>query len=502
VKTPYRIPAARLYRALGPLGKKLAKFACVNPGVVLAGGIVRDALAGAVSKDIDIAVEKGSAMAMGKKFADLTGGALVILGKEKLARIHVGEAIADFTPLRAKTLEADLRLRDFTVNSMAVRLPITKISAPKGRDLARFPAGGAELIDPNNGLRDYRARLIRVCGPGCFRDDPVRLWRAIRFASRLTFRIEKGTWTRIKAESRLATKCTPDRLRDELFRLLSLPNASAALKVALSSGVLVETFPEMNPMLRVPSHHAGAIDVMGHTLEAMDHLDKALARPSRVFSREAGEASRHLELELVKGRSRKALLRLALLFHDIAKPETITSEPGGIVHFYEHERRGAEKAGEIMRKRLHMGADEVDAVTRIIRLHLRMGHLASAGEFTDRAVFRFLKAAGDEFFEVLLHAHADRLATHHRKAAPFRDLARTVSRVLVARRKMASRVPRERFLDGNDVMKELGLKPGPQVGEVLRAVEEAVAVGVARNRGEALKVAREALDRSRRQVIS
>jgi tRNA nucleotidyltransferase/poly(A) polymerase len=436
---------------------------------------------------VDIAVEKGSAMAAGKKFADLTGGALVILGKERLARVHVGDAVADFTPLRAKNLEADLRLRDFTVNSMAVRLPFGKF---------------AEIIDPNNGLRDFRSKLVRVCGPGCFRDDPVRLWRAIRFAARLSFRIEGGTRRRIKAESGLAKKCTAERLRDELFRLLSLPKAAPALREALSSGVLLATFPEMKPMLRVPAHDSGTIDVMEHTLEAMEHLDRALARPSGVFSREAGEAGRHLAEELVKGRSRTALLRLALLLHDISKPETVSHEPGGVVHFYEHERKGAEKAGEVMRKRLRMGGDEVDAVTRIIRLHLRMGHLASAGEFTDRAVYRFLKASGGEFFEVLLHAHADRLATHHRKAAPFRLLARTVSRVLAARRQMASRVPRERFLDGNDVMKELGIKPGPQVGEVLRAVEEAVAVGAARNRVEALRVAREALDRSRRQVIS
>ena len=487
MKTPFSIPASRINFALGSLRKPLLEFAKKNPGLVLAGGIVRDALQGVASKDVDIAVEKGSAMAAGRKFADLTGGALVILGKEKLARVHVGDAVADFTPLRAKNLEADLRLRDFTVNSMAVRLPFS---------------GSVPIIDPNNGLRDYRRRLIRICGPSTFRDDPVRLWRAIRFSHRLDFKLEAGTIRRLKAESRLAAKCTPDRFRDELFRLLSLPLVAPALREALSSGLLITTFPEMKPMLRVPSHHAGAIDVMAHTLEAMEHLDRALKRPSTVFSREAGESTRHLAEEPVKGRSRRALLRLALLFHDISKPETISSEPGGVVHFYEHERRGADKAADLMRKRLRMGGDEVEAVSRVIRLHLRMVHLASAGEFSDRAVFRFLKAAGDEFFEVILHAHADRLATHHRKAAPFRELARTVSRVLVARRKMASRVPQERFLDGNDVMKALDLKPGPQVGEVLRAVEEAVAVGAARNRGEALKVAREALDRSRRQVIS
>ena len=487
MKSPLHIPASRIYRALGPLGRVISVFARKNPGLVLAGGIVRDAIQGVASKDIDIAVEKGSAMSAGKRFADMTGGALVVLGREKLARVHVGESMVDFTPLRAKTLEADLRLRDFTVNSMAVRLPF-------GRS--------AEIIDPNNGMRDYRARLVRACGPRAFHDDPVRLWRAVRFASRLSFRIEAGTRRRLKSESRLAIKCTPERLRDELFRLLSLPKSASALREALSSGLLMATFPGMKPMLSVPSHHAGAIDVMEHTLEAMEYLDRALARPALVFTRDGREAASHLGEELVKGRSRAALLRLALLFHDISKPETITSEPGGVVHFYEHERRGADKAGEVMRKRLRMGEDEVEAVTRVIRLHLRMGHLASAGEFTDRAVFRFLKAAGNEFFEVLMHAHADRLATHHRKAAPFRELARTVSRVLAARRKMASRVPRKRYLDGNEVMKELGLKPGPQVGEVLRAVEEAVAVGAARNRGQALRVAREALDRSRRQVIS
>ena len=487
MKSAFFLASTRLRNSLGTLAKPIAVFSAKYPGLVLAGGIVRDAIQGKASKDVDVAVEKGTAAKAGRKFADKTGGALVVLGKEKLARVLVGDAMADFTPLRSKTLIADLKLRDFTINAMAVRLPWGK---------------RAEVIDPTGGLKDLGMGLVRACGPGTFREDPVRLWRALRFSARPGFRLEKATRRKMSLESRLASRCTPERLRDELFRLLSLPNASLALREALSSGILLATFPEMKPMVRVPAHHAGAIDVMGHTLEALAHLDRELARPATVFRREAREALAHLAEEPVKGRSRMALLRLALLLHDIAKPVTVSSEPGGIVHFYEHERKGADLAAEIMHRRLRLGGDEIDAVSRVIRLHLRMGHLASAGDFTDRAVYRFLKAAGSEFFEVILHAHADRLATHHRRAAPFRDLARTVSRVLKARREMARRVPRERLLTGNDVMKELGLKPGPIVGEILRAVEEAVAVGAARNREQAFRAAREALDRSRRQMIS
>jgi len=485
VKAKSYISRARIARVLGKLAPKIRAFGAGNPGLVLAGGVVRDAVMGRASKDVDITVEKGAAMAAGRKFADKSGGALVVLGKERLARVHVGDAVVDFTPLRARTLDGDLKLRDFTVNALAVRLPW---------------GSRVEVLDPTGGLADIRSRVVRACGPRSFRDDPVRLWRAHRVAAQLGFRLEPSTRRLLRAESRLARRCTAERLRDELFRLLSLPNATAALRAALESGVLLATFPELVPLRRVPAHGSGAMDVLAHTLEALGHLERTVRGLAAAFPREAVEARKHLAEEPVKGRSRLALLKFAVLLHDISKPETYSSGEKGVVHFYGHETGGAARAETLMRRRLRLGWDEIAIVKRVITTHLRLGHLAVAGEFSDRAVFRLLKATGSEFIENLLHAHADRLATHHHKAAPARDVHRTVSRVLALRRKIASRVPRKRLLTGHDIMAEFRLKPGPLVGELLKAVEEAVALGDARTRGEALQAAKKHLQKHRQET--
>jgi len=196
-----------------------------------------------------------------------------------------------------------------------------------------------------------------------------------------------------------------------------------------------------------------------------------------------------------------ALLRLALLLHDIAKPLTI-SKKGGEVHFFEHEHKGARLAAEIMRRRLKCAESEVAIVARLIELHLRPGYLAArAGEVTDKAAWRLLRDAGEEVFELFLHAQADRMATHHGFGVTAPRQRAVVRHMLAVRRAARERTPAQRYVTGHDLMKELGLKPGPVVGVLLKAVEEAVALGKAGSREEALGVARRALDREKRGMV-
>ncbi len=478
------LPGAKLDRALGALAAPLKRFGARQRGLWLAGGPVRDALRGRPVLDADIAVAEGSVDVLGKRFADETGGAPFALGgtgrAARLLRVVVGPAHVDFTPLRARTLEDDLRARDFTINALAVALPY-------GRE--------AVLLDPTGGADDLRRRRLRLCAPGAFKADPVRLWRACRIAAELRLRLDAGTARRLRTDARLARRCTPERLRDELFKLLGCGRAADALRLARRTGVLAAGLPELMPMERVRPRGGTPIRVLDHTFEAMDHLERRLRR---IFGARAGEdaaLAARLRGEPVAGRPRHVLLRLALLLHDIAKPATVSRTKDGRIHFFDHERLGARAAGDLMRRRLRCAESEIVLVSRLILLHLRPGYLASGPNLSARAAFRLWRDAGDALDELLLHAEADRAATHHGMQPTAARHRVMTARLLGVRRAAEARTAGPRLLTGHEVMKAFGLKPGPTVGAALRAAEEAVALGKARTRAEALQAARRALDR-------
>jgi len=298
---------------------------------------------------------------------------------------------------------------------------------------------------------------------------------------------------RLRSDARLAGGAPPERLRDELFKLLSLSRSAAALRAAVDSGVLFATFPGLIPMRKVRPPAAGVIDVLDHTLEALEHAEKLLERADSLYPGE--DIAGHLALEPVKGRPRLVLLKLAVLLHDVSKPETVSRDKRGNVHFYTHEMIGAGRAAELMRRRLRCAGVEADIVARVIRHHLRPGYLAVTGGPTDRAAYRFVRDAGDELYELVVHAMADRQATHRSKYLTAAQQRRGILKLLEFRRAMLARVPRVRLVTGHDLMREFGLEPGPVVGELLRLVEEGVALGRLKSKASAIKAARSALGR-------
>ncbi len=473
------IAGNRLTRALGSLAGPLNRFAARRPGIWLAGGAVRDALLGRKVLDADLVVMKGSVLAAAREFVELVKGDLVVLGAKEdseklpLVRVLARGAQADFTPPRARPIQADLMGRDFTVNAMAVELPW---------------GGRAAIQDPAGGFKDLKAGILRMCRPDAFARDPVRLWRAHREAAELKLRVEAKTARRLKLDARRAAACTPERLRDELFKLLKGGKAPAALKEAAKSGVLGATFPEIGRMAAVRVRGIPAIRVLEHTLEAMEHLERGL----RALK---GELAAHMRLELVPGRPRHVLVRLAALLHDLGKPETVSRDEEGNVHFFGHDKLGGKMSAELMRKRLKCAESEISAVGRAVSHHLRLGYLASTGELSDRAVYRFLRDAGEELFELIVLGRADRLATHHYRAVSARRQEAAISRILAVRRAIRGRERRPRLLNGHDILREFDLKPGPIVGKLLRAAEEAQALGRVRTREQALSAARRELDR-------
>jgi tRNA nucleotidyltransferase/poly(A) polymerase len=350
-------------------------------------------------------------------------------------------------------------------------------------------------------MKDLREKKLRACSKNSFREDPIRLWRAHRQAVQLGLTIDPGTAKLIKRDARLVAKAGGERLRDELFKLLAAPGAARALAAARVSGVLLASLPELKPMQAVRLKGIKPIDVLAHTLDAIAQLEPVIKALPRSSPLDHAEIAAHLMEELVPGRPRRALLGLAVLLHDIAKPATASLNEEGDVHFFQHESVGAKAATALMRKTLKCAEAEVAAVARLITLHLRPGYLASQQQASDKAAYRLIRDAGEEVLELVVHAQADRLATRHGLKITARRHRAMVDRILGLRRAMRDRQPAVKYLDGHTLMQALKLKPGPVVGELLRAVDEAVALGRVKDREGALGVARKALDLQRKRVI-
>jgi len=498
--------------------------------VWLVGGAVRDQLLERPVHDWDFCVDR-DALGLARAVADELGGAYFPLDAERgagrviLAAAEQPRQALDFAALRGSDLEADLTVRDFTVNALAL------------------DDAGA-LIDPTGGQGDLAARRVRATGERAFQDDPVRLLRAVRMEAELGFQIEPQTAEWMRRDAPLLARPSAERVRDEFVRLLALPGAAAHLYRLDELGFLSSVVPEIEPLKGVTQSPPHRFDVWHHTLLVLDALEGVIAAvtgaspaftealtpvsgascaqsaslPSppaqgpgtahqavsadippaawdelaRTLGQFATDVRAHLTVELSSGRDRTLLLKLAALLHDVGKPQTCSQDEDGRIHFYNHEPVGARIAADRLQA-LRFSRDEIDRAWVIIGQHLRPAHLARAGRVTGRAIYRYFRATGCGGVDVVLLALADHLATW----GPNLDEECWVQRLEVAETLLThwfehheETVSPPPLLTGDDLMAELDLEPGPQIGRLLEAVREAQAAGEVRTRQEALALAR------------
>jgi len=468
----------------------------------LVGGSVRDALLGRAIHDLDIAVERDAIEAARDAAARLNAPMYVLDAERDTARVVTFDSAGvrvflDFAGLREATIEADLEKRDFTANAIAVDL-----------------AHPDQLIDPFGGQRDLEARLLRAVTDRSLLDDPVRMLRALRQSIGLSFQIEPETRERLHESAHLIKGASAERIRDELAQIVALPGLYRNLPLLNELGLLSELMPELLSMQGVaqsPPHHW---DVFEHTLRMLDLLEILLtraagielqARPAQTVATAPDSAwadidqtigpmqaalREHCEKSLSDERPAWLALKWAAIFHDVGKPATRSVDPDGRIRFFEHEEVGAKMLAERMRG-LRFSTDEVHRAQTIVRHHMRPHHLMESG-LTRRAMYRFFRDTGEAGVDVLLHSLADHLATHGPDLDPDRwarrlELTRAMLDEYFHRREETVNPPA--LISGHDVMDTLGLKPGPQVGEVLEAVREAQAAGEVRTREEALALA-------------
>ncbi len=474
-----------------PLLQDLAR-AGQAPDVYVVGGSLRDALLHRPLHDLDLAA--AAAPAFAARCATLLGTRLVqIDDRVGVYRLPLADGALDIAQLQG-ALATDLARRDFTLNALALPL-----AAWTGGPLDA--TAQAAIIDPLNGRADLRAGVIRQTGPGVYAADPIRLLRAVRQATELRFRLHPTTAAAIHAQASRLTGAAPDRVGQELRRLFTGAHAAAGARLLDAVGLLRVCFPpledgrtlEQRPHHRYPvlEHQLAALEWLDRLLTAAPPPDPALA----LFWHGLWSAPPGPPLPRLPLRDHLAAhalpLRLATLLHDVAKPATLSRNADGHTHFYGHPEQGAVMAAAWLRH-WRFPAALVDRVARLVAQHLRPGQVAAPGQPpTDRALYRFHRALGDAAADCCLLFLADALATAGPAALAPRWPAyiEHVRRIIEWRPVAPLRGP-HRLLTGRDVLQETGWSPGPPVGRILAAVEEAVGAGEVRSRDQALALVR------------
>ncbi len=486
------------------------KVRAILPGreIYLVGGSVRDMLLNRVNHDLDF-VLPADGIRTARRVADKLEADFFPLDEERdTGRVLVTNAdgsrdLLDFAIYRGDDLEADLQGRDFTLNAMALDL----------RTMS--------LLDPLGGAADLRAKRLRACLPTSFSDDPVRILRGVRLAAAFGFRVEAETRKAMRAAAPLLPRVSPERLRDELFRILEGPQPAASIRALELLGVLPHLLPELAPLKGVEQPAPHVYDVWEHTLQVLAALEAVLAALAVGYDPEStGDLftgllvlrlgryrerfAAHLSHALNADRSPRGLLFFTALYHDVAKPQTRSREEGGRIRFLGHDELGAQMASARAHD-LHLSNDEIERVAVVIRNHMRIHYHTSrmAGEKktpSRRAIYRFFRDNGAAGVDLVLLALADLRATHGQTLSQETWAAcLDVCRILLENywERPEDVVSPPRLVDGNDAIRELGLRAGPRVGQVLDAIREAQAVGKVSTRGEAIEFGRKWLEENK-----
>ena len=466
----------------------------------LVGGFVRDALLGRATADIDIAVE-ADALEIASKLAIALNGKYVPLDEEnRVGRVIVvnqaGQWELDLSTVKG-SIEQDLARRDFTIDAIAVDL----------RDVVR-DFTRPHLIDPLDGWSDLRQRLIRAVAETTFEMDAVRLLRAVRLAAELGFSIDNQTEALIRDHCNLVTSVAGERVREELLRLLVLPAGGRYLESLEALGLLDNIFPELVVTKGVTQPREHCWDVFEHSLRTVGAVDFLLREGNWEYAgREALEAvpwslelAQHFSCEVGHGSNRKALLRLAALLHDIAKPQTKMVEQTGRTRFLGHPQEGALAVTDIM-ERLRFSTREIKLVEIMVRYHLRPTQMSHEGLPTNRAIYRYFRDSGEAGIDILFLSLADHLATRGENfdIAHWREHAKVVAHVLARHAEEETLTAPLKLVDGHDLISLYGLRPGPNFAEILEAVREAQAAGEVTTREEALHYIQHTLNISLRK---
>jgi len=439
---------ARISPVTDELGRR---FAAAGEQIALVGGPVRDAMLGRLQNDLDFTTSATPEVTerLLKGWAEATwdiGRAFGTIGCRR------GDWQIEITTFRSEAYDAtsrkpavkygvslvgDLARRDFTVNSMALSLP------------------DQQLEDPFGGVVDLAHQVLRTPGrpEDSFSDDPLRMMRAARFAAQLGFTVAPEVVTAISEMAERISIVSAERVRDELVKLMLAPDPVRGLRLLVGTGLANHVLPELPALALERDEHHRHKDVYEHTLIV---LEQSIDLEDR--------------LRDLTGGGPDFISRFAALMHDVGKPKTRRFVEDNVVTFHHHDVVGAKLTRRRMQA-LKFSNDQTDAVAQLVEQHLRF-HGYGSGEWTDSAVRRYVRDAGDQLERLHVLTRADCTTRNKRKAELLRrtydELEARIAHLSEAE-ELASIRP---DLDGNQIMEILGIGPGRQVGQAYRHLLE------------------------------
>jgi poly(A) polymerase len=465
--------------------------------VYLVGGAIRDLLLGKpLSKDFDFVV-KGEVHGLAAAVAEEMGGHAfpldesfgtwrVILKKGK-RRTEL-----DFSLLQGKDIFDDLRQRDFTINSIAV-----KVKEIFGPETARF-------IDPLDGKSDLGRRTLRANSEESLRQDPLRMLRAFRFSSTLRFSVEDETLRMIQRNKDLIVRSAWERIRSEFFIALSENQAGRFLRQLNEAGLLGEIFPEIQGWEGLTQGIPNNLSLLEHALRTVESGEFIFTHLEELYPSFGRSPVHHFSQSVEEGISRRALFKFVAFFHDSGKPGTMARrQEDQFPRFLDHDQEG-QKINTAIAQRMKLSRRSIRIISDLTRHHMRIHSLSRAKEITPRAKYRFFQDLGKEGIDLVILALSNAIASKRIEFSlalssdppddllKIKELGAELLRYYYGEFTQRAQKP---LLDGKEIMEAFGVLQGKTIGRLLEKLREAEIAGKVQTKEEALKFLKN-IDRS------
>lgn len=485
--------------------QRIRKILNQDKPIYLVGGAIRDALLDLNVTDLDFTCSEG--IATGRRVADLLDLDFYILDHEHdtcrvIETLSDGSrAHYDFAGFRGKDLYEDLKGRDLSINAIA------------------FEIFSNTVIDPLGGATAIREKRLSACSDNSIEDDPLRVLRAIRFANALKFRVDDELMAQIKANSVFLGKISRERVRDEIFKIISGPNPHLALQLMQRTEIICEIFPELIALKDQHQSTPHVHDVWNHTLGVVRYSRQIIDLSAKQYDETGSNADvyngilvmklgmfrkdliEYFNREVVEDRGVSGLLMLAALFHDVEKPNTVTIQDDGRIRFLGHDALGSVRIRDRMIEYKFSGK-ETEKVSMVIRYHMRFHSLVSRKEagrqISNRSIYRFFHQAEQVGVELVILGLADLRGTYEYTLSPERwRTALDVAEILLDAyfNRYTEVIEPPLLLNGFDLMNAFGMKPGQEIGKVLEYLREEQAAASIKERETAYELVKAYLER-------
>ncbi len=425
-----------------------------NRQIYIVGGYLRDLVLGKNSSDIDIVTLSNDTKEFAEELTENLHAHFVPLDEiNKIYRIVLPDKTTyiDIAQCEGKTIEEDLKRRDFSINALG------------------YDFSNDKIIDTVNSLEDIKNGIIKEISEKNIEDDPLRMLRAFRFQSELGFNISESLIEIIKKHASNIEKSAKERVNTELVKLFAGKKAVDALEGMDKTEILYYLIPECKALKKIPPNSHHHLCLFNHCLSVTDKIEEFIEKAP-------DDIEKHFDAKSFGALQRKGYLKLAAFLHDIGKPKTWTIEPDtGRHRFIKHDDAGAKMAPEIL-KRLKFSNKQIKYIQKLIKYHIYPANVVTGENYTDKAVLRFFRKMENEVPDIIAIAYGDRLSalgpdiTEKIVNDNINGLWSLLDRYLKTKNELA---PLPKLLDGNEIMKILNIKQGPNLGKIIKALTEA-----------------------------